>query len=63
MINMIRTQFRNRQQLKAKATAQKMTSSISSIFWGESSDPITESDDIEDESFDEEEWVVVGSNW
>ena len=37
-----------------------MLSSISSIFWGEPSESITESEDVEDESSDEEEWVVVG---
>eukprot|EP00091_Calanus_sinicus_P018516 TRINITY_DN4259_c0_g1_i1.p1 TRINITY_DN4259_c0_g1~~TRINITY_DN4259_c0_g1_i1.p1 ORF type:complete len:149 (-),score=37.12 TRINITY_DN4259_c0_g1_i1:138-584(-) len=50
----------NRQQLKAEATTQKMITSISSIFWGEHSEPNTESEHTEDESSDDEEWVVVG---
>ena len=37
-----------------------MLSSISSIFWGEPSESITESEDVEDESSDEEDCVVVG---
>ena len=60
LIKIIRKLVRNRQQLKAEATAQKMISSISSIFWGEPSDPGTESDNIEDDSSDGEELVVVG---
>jgi hypothetical protein len=57
---MIRNLVRNRQQLKAEATTQNMISSISSIFWGEPSEPINETDNIDNESSDEEEWVVVG---
>ena len=37
-----------------------MISSISSIFWGEPTESIIETEDVDDQSFDEEERVVVG---
>ena len=47
-------------KVEATTKSKNMISSISSIFWGEPTEPILETEDVEDQCFDEEERVVVG---